>query len=119
MIQSKESEYELDDKGLIYISKNENKNYEEDLKYLTQDMKDLENDKNLNEKNRGKYTNNNNNNNDNDNKNNNINLESSQKISDLKNNILRNSSVEKIAMKQSTNSRPYSPPLSIKSNYNN
>ena len=118
MIQSKENEFELDDKGLIYISKNENKNYEEDVKYLTQDMNDLNNNKNLNDNNRGNYINNNDIKNNNDNKINNTNLESSQKISELKNNILKNSSIEKNIMKQSTNSRPYSPPLSQKSDYN-
>ena len=118
MIQSKVNEFELDDKGLIYISKNENKNYEEDVKYLTQDMNDLDNNKNLNDNNRVNYINNNDMNFNNDNKINNKNLESSQKISELKNNILKNSSIEKIVMKESTNSRPYSPPLSQKSDYN-
>jgi hypothetical protein len=111
MIQSKENEneFDFDDKGLIYISKNENKNIENDIKNLTQDMNIKNNNNNDN--------NNNNNNNNNDNNNNN--LENSLKISQLKNNILKNNSIEKIATKQSTNSRPYSPPLSNSLNKKN
>jgi hypothetical protein len=113
MIQSKENEneFEFDDKGLIYISKNENKNIENDIKNLTQDM-NMKNNNNLN----------NNLNNDNNNINDNNNFENSLKISQIKNNILKNNSIEKIAIKQSTNSRPYSPPLSnslTKKNTNN